>query len=248
MTRLIATELFKFRTTRFTWGLVAGAVVLAGLGTLLNISVFERLLPGLDLGSEAGLHSLLANGANGSILMVVMGIVAVGGEYRHGTIAHTFLVTPVRGRVIVAKAIATAVTGMAVGVVTALVSVAVTLTWLATHAIPVQLSAPSMVLFLLGGVLGTALSGAFGVGLGALLRGQVAAIVVAVVVEPLLEPLIAQWIPTLGKYLPTSSLGAVIGRAGSNLLPVWGGGLVYVLYVVVLVRAGILVTNRRPIT
>lgn len=98
MSRLVASELFKLRTMRFTWGLLAGAVGLAGLGTALNISVFVKLLPGLDLGSEAGLHSLLANGANASILMVVLGIVAVAGEYRHGTIAQTFLVTLAGGR------------------------------------------------------------------------------------------------------------------------------------------------------
>lgn len=248
MTRLIATELFKLRTMRFTWGLVVGAVALAGVGTILNISVFEKLLPGLDLGSEAGLHSLLGNGANGTILVLVLGIVAVAGEYRHGTIAHTFLVTPRRANVIVAKAIAAATVGAAIGVLTALISAAVTLAWLAARGTPVQLSASSIVLFLAGGVAGTALAGAFGAGVGALLRGQIAAIVIAVVVQPLLEPLIAQWLPTIGRYLPTSALGALIGGSGSNLLGVWSGGLVYALYALVLVGAGILVTNRRPIT
>lgn len=248
MTRLITTELLKLRTTRFSWGLVAGAVALAALGTALNISVFVKLLPGLDLGTEAGLHSLLSNGANGSILVLVLGIVAVAGEYRHGTIAHTFLVSPRRADVIVAKAIAGALTGAAVGLATALVSAAVALGWLATHAIPVQVSGGAVTLFMLGGVIGTSMAGAFGVGLGALVRGQVAAIVIAVVVEPLLEPLVAQWVPSVGKYLPTSALGALIGRAGSNLLPVWAGGVVYATYALVLVALGILVTNRRSIT
>ncbi len=248
MSRLVASELFKLRTMRFTWGLLAGAVGLAGLGTALNISVFVKLLPGLDLGSEAGLHSLLANGANASILMVVLGIVAVAGEYRHGTIAQTFLVTPRRGQVIVAKAVAVAIAGTAMGILAASLSAAVTLSWLVTHSIPIQLPAVAIVLFLLGGIAATALAGVFGVGLGALFRGQVAAIVMAVVVEPLVEPLIAQWLPALGKYLPTSALGALIGRAGSNLLPIWAGGVVYAAYALVLVAAGIAVTNRRPIT
>lgn len=248
MIRLISTELLKLRTMRFTWGLVIGAVALAAAGTVLNISVFDKLLPGLDLGSEAGLHSLLSNGANGTTLVVVLGIVAVAGEYRHGTIAQTFLVTPRRGTVIVAKAVATALVGVAVGVATALVSAAVTFVWLGIRGIPVQLSAPAVALFLLGGVAGTALSGAFGVGLGTVLRGQVAAIVTAVVVEPLLEPLLAQWLPAVGRYLPTSALGALIGRTGSNLLSVWGGGVAYVTYALVLVGAGILLTNRRSIT
>jgi ABC-2 type transport system permease protein len=246
--RLVSTELFKLRTMRFTWALIAAALALAPLGTALNISVFVKLLPGLDLGSEAGLHSLLGNGANGSILVLALGIVSVAGEYRHGTIAHAFLITPRRGHVIVAKACAAAITGVVVGAVAAALAGVVTVSWLVAHAIPIQLSAVDTALFLMGGVAATALTGAFGVGLGAMLRGQVAAILVAVVVEPLVEPLIAQWLPSIGKYLPTSALGALMGRAGSNLLAVWQGGLVYTVYVVVLVGVGILITNRRSIT
>lgn len=149
---------------------------------------------------------------------------------------------------IVAKAVAVAIAGTAMGILAASLSAAVTLSWLVTHSIPIQLPAVAIVLFLLGGIAATALAGVFGVGLGALFRGQVAAIVMAVVVEPLVEPLIAQWLPALGKYLPTSALGALIGRAGSNLLPIWAGGVVYAAYALVLVAAGIAVTNRRPIT
>ena len=66
------------------------------------------------------------------ILVLLLGVTVTAGEYRHGTITATFLVTPVRERVLVAKLIAALLLGFAFAVAGVVVNVLVG--WLALQA------------------------------------------------------------------------------------------------------------------
>jgi ABC-2 type transport system permease protein len=52
------------------------------------------------LATVANVDKTLSVGSVSSMVMLILGIFSVGGEYRHRTIITTFLVAPRRGRVI----------------------------------------------------------------------------------------------------------------------------------------------------
>ncbi|MEV4381296.1 hypothetical protein [Streptosporangium sp. NPDC049644] len=109
---------------------------------------------------------------------------------------------------------------------------------------------PRVPVVLLGSVLSVVLYGLLGVGLGALLRNQVAAVAVALAWFMYADYLLTMPLPGLGRWLPTGAARALGGMnmRGGELLPAWGGGLLFAGYVVVIVLAARALTLRRDIT
>ena len=99
MTRLVGSELLKLRTTRLV------------LWLMLLIAALEILVISLDVSQNAldELHQanrqrdVVGIAAVSALISLILGVVSSAGEYAHGTISHTFLVTPVRERVVAAK-------------------------------------------------------------------------------------------------------------------------------------------------
>ena len=110
MTRLVRAEWTKLFSTRIWWGLLIGACVMAGgfaaLFTALA-GVEQNGQPGIPpVGDPAFEELALSTGANASVLLLILGIIGMTQEYRHRTATPTFLATPRRGRVVVAKLLA----------------------------------------------------------------------------------------------------------------------------------------------
>jgi ABC-2 type transport system permease protein len=102
MTRLVQAELLKLwttRTARVLLGLTAAGT--AGLVTLV-LAFAGR--PGQPTLGDDALRQLVA-APNGPLTLaaLVLGVLGMAGEFRHGTATSTFLVTPARGRVVAAK-------------------------------------------------------------------------------------------------------------------------------------------------
>jgi hypothetical protein len=119
MSRVIGAELLKVRTTRTFWGLAAGAVGLVLLIVVLSLSLDD------SLGNETDVRSLLSVAGFSGLITLVLGAVVGAGEYRHGTIAWTLLVTPSRLRAVSAQALACALAGVAIGAAVFLIATAV---------------------------------------------------------------------------------------------------------------------------
>lgn len=119
-------EVVRLTRTRLPLWTLAAAVACGGLLTgLVALTGPENTtppMPGLD--TVAGVSGVL--GLLGVALFVpaLIGTVAITGEYRHRTVATTFLAVPNRGRVLVAKLIAYGGLGLAYGLVLAFSAVA----------------------------------------------------------------------------------------------------------------------------
>lgn len=277
MIALIRSELLKARTTRLAWGmplamfLVGGS--LAALMGLLYVVLGE--LPGGGGGSPADLWSDLtlarmvyAGGSSlGYLLALVLGILAMSGEFRHRTITPTLLAAPRRGQVIAAKVLAL------VAVVTANA-----LAFLVGSLLggAVMLAVGERALFPEPGVLAATLLrlllvlvlwGLMGFGLGVLIPNQVVALFVGVGLAWIVEPLLGVGLSFVdglkgaARFFPSQASAAALdlysgldadttgsmGGAAGDPLTWWVACLVLLGYAALLTAAGWLITARRDV-
>jgi ABC-2 type transport system permease protein len=243
--RLVSAELLKLRTTRSFWGLAGATLGLVVLITVLTLALDSHL------GSEHDVRSLLSTAGSSGFLLLVLGVVFSAGEYRHGTIASTLLVTPDRLRVSASKALACAAAGLGVGLVIAAVTAIIALPWLSAKDVH-TLSAGQLFGLFLGGILYTALACALGAGVGSLLRNQVAAVVVVLVLFFVIDPAVTALAEGYTKYslagLGVTLSGGPAGDVGTGeLLPFWLAALLWSAYTAVLVVGAAVLTSRRDI-
>ena len=112
MSRLVRSELLKLRTTRTFLGITLAALGLialaAGVGAAASTYGPSDPSPGRDLLEAGGIAQPFA---------LVLGVLAVSTEFRHGTITPSLLTVPRRARLVVAKLIAHGVAGLVLGLV-----------------------------------------------------------------------------------------------------------------------------------
>src|SRR5919106_6499505 len=244
MTRQLRAELLKLRTTRTFWALTGTTIGLVVLITVLTLA----LAPDSDLRSEGDVRGVLSTAGASGILLLVLGAVFGAGEYRHGTIASTLLVTPDRLRVMAAQALGCGIAGAAVGLAAGAVTAAIALPWL-TVLDATALSVGELLGLFAGGVLYTALATALGAGVGALLRNQAAAIVLLLVILFVIDPVVTALVEDYGRYslsgLGAALIGGTADEAGVNELPpFWLAALLWAGYTTLLVSAAAMLTSR----
>ncbi len=111
MKNLLQSELRKLIYLRANWLLLLWSGLFAGLGTVAPIMVLNSETRGMGMGfsgtnTPEGINAVFANAAGGYLFALIMGILIMTNEYRHGTAVGTFLVTPKRSTVLLAKLIA----------------------------------------------------------------------------------------------------------------------------------------------
>ena len=249
MRRLVHTELLKQRTTRtFVFG-VALAPVVGALVTYANYS-----LAGKQGNDPLGPHSFVqALGAPASVITLIallLGVLGMAGEYRHHTVTTTFLATPRRGRVVVAKLVAHGLTGALMGLATVAAAALVAVPWLASSNVALDIDS-EVVRVAVGMVLAPAVYAALGVTVGALVRNQTTAIATVLVWLLAVEGILGDVFHSAAfvDWLP-SALGGDLTYAGSGhpdlAIPVAGAALL--AYVLVFGFLGVRLTVRRDIT
>jgi len=241
----IRTEFRKLTTIRSPWLLLAAGpvIVVAGITGLV--------LSGANLHDPAVQGRALAHVGLAAVFTLIFGILAVAGEYRHGTITDTFLSFPRRGRVIAAKLAVYGLAGAAAGLVSSAVALAATAAWWAAKGGAIHLPAASTWQILAGGVAANCAFALIGVGLGALIRNVAGATALALAWIALIEGIAGQLIgPGLARWLPFYASEALDRAAitATRLLPQWGGGLVLLGYAAVFAAAAVLVTLGRDVT
>jgi ABC-2 type transport system permease protein len=262
--RLLASEWRKVATTKMPWVLALVGILYSSVNVVTLALVASGLFPGVPVGElgsmlldPAYITTLLAQVGTAATFVLVLGIVAMTGEYRHMTITSTLLSTPRRGRVLTAKMVLYGLLGAMLAVIGMAVVTIVTVVTLVPldHA---PLTADAVVKVLVGALLGFTLYAILGVSLGALIRSQIAAIIIALVWVLLLEGLIGIAFPDVSRWLPGGALNAVMSvslradatgaMSQANALPAWGGALVLLGYSALLALLATVTTMRRDIT
>ena len=201
----VAAEVLKLRTTRTFW-----ALALSTFALILLIVVLSLVLDDALSSDEDAVRSLLNTAGLSGLLMLVLGAVAGAGEYRHGTIASTLLVTPNRLQAVTAQTLACALAGFAVGLAASALMAAVAIPWLSSIDAP-MLDTGEVLGIVFGNALYSGLAAALGVALGSLVRNQVAPIVALLmflfVIDPVISALVEDYTPFSLTGLATSMSG-----------------------------------------
>jgi ABC-2 type transport system permease protein len=248
--RLVRAEWTKLLTTRVWIGLLLGSCLLvAGFATLFTAFAGDDDSGISAVGTADYEQQALAVSANATILFIVLGIIGTTQEYRHRTATPTFLASPHRGRVIIAKLVAYAVATIPMALVVIAVDVLVVSVYAGAKGAAPSLSGDN--LRVLGGAWSAlVIYTVIGVGVGALLRNQVGAIVGALVYLFVVEGIISSIPATQGayKWLPGGALEAMTATfSGTDLLSPWQGGLVLLGYGIVAAVLGTLLAVRRDV-
>jgi ABC-2 type transport system permease protein len=216
MIRLIRIELLKLRTTRLGYGLLA-----AGAGLSVLFSVIESSMAGSGgsnapgpLYTASGFGAVLSGGIWGLLFALVLGVTISTGEYRHKTATLTYLASPNRTRVLLAKIAAASVAGVLFGLLSYLVAGGSALGFTLARGYRVPVSDATMARFGVGHLIAGALLAAIGVGVGELVRSQLAGIVAVFVWTIVIESLLGGLFTSVRPYLPYT---AATNLAGTSL-------------------------------
>jgi ABC-2 type transport system permease protein len=257
VSRLVRSELSKLRTAPGPWFVLGATLLFGALGivTVFLVAHGRHHISFVAPNTVFRLRRLIGSGfAVGGVWMAaIVGVLCVSGEYRHRTIATTLLIEPRRWRVLVAKAIAAVVWGVALTVASLLLVGAMGIPLLSTQG-----GSVSALLHQAGAVL-PGLFGAFvllalfGIGFGTLVKNQVAAVVTILAITFIIEPVFDGLLPAVGRWLPSAAAAAIAGDLApaserQHLLSWWLGTIVLAAWAVVPIVVGYLATFRRDVS
>ena len=242
MSRLLAGELIKLRTTRTAIGFGIAGLLISLAATLISILAS-------DLVTVVAKKNALNFGGGIGILFLLFGAVGATGEFRHRTLAPAVLIAPDRLRLLLARIAAYKLAGLAFGLLIAAIVLGIGAALMGGEPGP-GLPGSAYAKLGIGGVLDVVLGAAIGVGVGTLVRNQVAGVIGILVWLTILEPLTGLFGAHIVDYMLGQTLDRV-GRGGAEAsagVPGWGTSiLLLVAWTVVLCAAGALVDRRRDV-
>jgi len=239
----IRAEIIKVRSTRTTLGLVLGMIAII----LLFVILTAWLTSVGEMSGREQQRNLFAIGSFAGLFAALAGIMLVTGEYRFGTIRPTYLFTPKRSLVLVAKVVAALIAGFVFALVGEILSVGVGGVILDERGISVVLSHHDYTLITIGTLIGTALWGGIGVGLGMIVRNQVGAIIGILAWGFVIQNLLFNLVPSVGRWTPDQAQNGLMGLTDAHLLDPGVGGATLVFWTVVICAAGAVMAARRDV-
>jgi ABC-2 type transport system permease protein len=238
---LLASEARKAASTPVTYGFLAAILAFTALNMSLSLS---DKTAGLD--TAAGVRHVFSAGRDFLFLFIALGAVGAAGEFRHGTAVPTFLATPVRWRVLVAKLAAHLGLGAIIAAVCVAVEMAIALPWIAGHATGVTPWSATVLEPAIGSILSGAAYCSLGVAVGVLVRNQIVALAVTLGWFAVAEAALATFTPEVSRFLPGGLFSGADNQA-AHLLPLPVAAAVLAAYVAGLSLLAAGTTLRRDI-
>lgn len=244
---LVRTELLKLGTTRAPRVLAAAGLVLTVLLTLQPVTRAGREgAPSIGtVGAALGVIDAVGRGA---LVALLVGVLVVTSEFRHKTVGTTLLQTPNRIQLVVAKATASSLVGMALGIAALLIVLGI---GTVSGALRPELVNSDIALRVLGLAMTYPLYSLLGVAVGALLTwNQPLAVIVPIAWILGAESLAMSALPRPANTWSIEGVTAAFQHAGNMpyVLPVWLGGAALLSYALLLLAGGALQLNRTDIT
>lgn len=216
MTAALRAERTKFATVRSLPWL---AVIAVGASTLMAL-LFVVSLPItqghslIDMPPAKVVGAALVGIDVAAVVLMVLGASVGGSEYSTGLAQPTFVQTPRRGRVVMAKAAVTAGVAVAVAAVTAVLCTAVGELLLLLSGVPGAALDPSLARLALGSALGPVFYALVALAGALVFRSTGGGVVTALAV--LVLPTVAAWVPGLSELawlLPGAALHGISGAS-----------------------------------
>jgi ABC-type transport system involved in multi-copper enzyme maturation permease subunit len=255
---ILRAELRKITTTRLWWIMLI-AVLLLSAGYAIGVAVLQPNT-GAPL-DDPGIVRSVYNAGNPAVrvLALVLGIATMGFEYRHQTLAATYLATPRRNRVLVGKAVSLVLFGLLYGAASVLAGV--------LAAVPFVLNGDGSFFFdredtwrsLALGVVSMALWTMIGMGIGILIKNLLVAMLVGISFAYLVEPILSlvfffrEWDVPLN-LMPSGATNAMLVVTSPVLFATddpfawWQGALVLAAWCLLPAAIGVLSTVRRDVS
>ncbi len=260
-TGIIRSEWIKLWTVRSTgWSFALVILCSLGMAAIMSSAMVGMRDSGADIpagGFPAAdqARTLVTSSTFGvffsQLIVAVLGVLVMSGEYSTGMIKSTLTAVPRRLPTLWAKAAVLFVATFLVGAVSTIGSFLVSSPILAGTGLHASLFDENVFLPLLGGGLYLALVSVFALGIGAILRssaGGIAAALGIVLLLPSVLPMIpADWVGDLGPYLISNAGMSMMGLVGvsATSLELWQNLLIVLGWVAVSLAGAAVLLKRR---
>jgi ABC-2 type transport system permease protein len=251
MTGALRYEWVRLRTLRSTWWVL---IVALALNALVALAVARGVVEGSQKLDAEGVVTLLTGGSGISPLSItavlagVVGVLALGHEYRHDLIRPTLTAMPRRGVLLAAKAVVVGLWAALVAVAAGACAYGVGWAVIGDRWSPTLLDGAGTLRALGGFVALVVLTALLGVALAGMFRNVAAALVVLLVLPLLVEPVLDQVLrldamagfADAGRFMPFTAAQRMIAVAGDGSghaftpLGPLAGGLTFLAFVAVL--------------
>lgn len=255
---LMRSEWIKLRSLRSTvWSFVLLIVLGIAVAALMSIASAVQLGGvGLSMQIPAGDQALiLLSSATsgvflGQMIVAILGVISITGEYSTGMIKSTLTAVPRRLPALAAKAIVMFLATFVVGLVSAVTSFGVASLLLLGEGLSANLFDPIVLVPLLASALYLALVAVFALGVGAFLRSSAGSIALAVgtlLVLPVIVGLIpADWALSITPFLlPNAGVEMFAQTGTSAIVEPWQNLLVVLGWVAASLATAALLLKRR---
>jgi len=250
---LVSSEWIKLRSLRSTESAYIIIIVMSiGMALLMAGNITGPASPEQAIPHEA--QARLIAGTTvfgvyfGQLVVVVLGVLVISGEYTTGMIRSTLTAAPKRLPALWAKGLVLFVTTFVVGLISTVGAILAVMPILAGQGITASLLDPDVYQPALNGALYLALLSAFGLGVGTMLRSSAGGIAVALGVLLLLPTLWMlipyDWARDATAYLLPNA-GADFFGAGDNGLEYWQSLLVILAWIAVSLAGAAALLKRR---
>jgi ABC-2 type transport system permease protein len=263
--RLVRSEWIKFRSIRSTfWCFAIIAVLTLGLAVLLGAVSEPTSSEVSTTGANATIVGMNTVSVYLSALVVgVLGVLIITGEYATGQIRSTFTADPGRLGVLLAKATVLAVTTFVVSAVANWIGVAISTALQSGKGLEPDIADPSVFMPILGASVYVTLLALLAFGIGLLVRSSAGGIAITLgilLVLPVVLSLVAglaqlDWLADVTKFLPDAAGANLFQFDGPTGAPPqdgltlngWSGAGVLLAEVVVVNAFAMVMARRRDV-